>query len=154
MIFDATPPPHQQLSATIPSPTPLLLTSAFSNFILILKDFPWLYWIWKFCKCCQMFMKFTQVVSLTEKRRLRTKNSVIIHTKKLVLFLKDSFNTKRPPSSCKILRDWPVMMCDPSPGNFLAHFLFNSKIKTIYPEVHPPVSIFALRPKLGLWWRE
>ena len=50
------------------------------------------------------------------------------------------------------LRDWPVMMCDPSPGNFLAHFLFNTKIKTTYPGVLPPISSFALRPKLGLWW--
>ena len=50
------------------------------------------------------------------------------------------------------LRDWPVMMCDPSPGNFLAHFLFNSKIKTTYPGVLPPISSFAPRPKLGLWW--
>ena len=50
------------------------------------------------------------------------------------------------------LREWPVMKCDPSPGNFWAHFLFSSKIKTTYPGVHPPISSLALRPKLGLWW--
>ena len=39
-----------------------------------------------------------------------------------------------------------------SPGNFLAHFLFSSRIKTIYPGVHPSISSSGLRPKLGLWW--
>ena len=50
------------------------------------------------------------------------------------------------------LRDWPVMKCNTSPGNFWTHFLFNSKIKTTYPGVHFPVSSLTLRPKLGLWW--
>ena len=54
--------------------------------------------------------------------------------------------------SFQYLIDWPVMKCNPSPGNFQAHFLFNSKIKTTYPGVHPPISSLALRPKLGLWW--
>ena len=45
-----------------------------------------------------------------------------------------------------LLRDWPVMKCDPSPGNFWVHFLFSSKIKTTYPWVHPPISSSALRP--------
>ena len=44
------------------------------------------------------------------------------------------------------------MKCDLSAGNFQAHFLFYSKIKTTYPGVHPPISPLALRPKLGLWW--
>ena len=37
---------------------------------------------------------------------------------------------------------------------FCANFLFSSKIKTTYPRVHPPITSFALRPKLGLWWRK
>ena len=52
------------------------------------------------------------------------------------------------------LRDWPVMKCILSPGNFCEHFLFSSKIKTTYPGVHPPISSFALRPELGLWRSE
>ena len=45
------------------------------------------------------------------------------------------------------LRDWPVIKCNLSPGNFWTHFLFNRKIKTIHPGVHLPISSFALRPK-------
>ena len=63
-----------------------------------------------------------------------------------------SFYLWHPKSAGKDLRDWPVMKYDLSQGNFLAHFLFNSKIKTTYPGVLPPISSFAPRPKLGLWW--
>ena len=51
-----------------------------------------------------------------------------------------------------LLINWPVIECHRIPGNFRAHFLFSSKIKTSYPWVHPTISSSALRPKLGLWW--
>ena len=56
------------------------------------------------------------------------------------------------PEVSKSLRDWPAKKCNPSPGNFGAHFLFCNKTKTTYPGVHLPILSSALRPKLRLWW--
>ena len=51
---------------------------------------------------------------------------------------------------CQPLRELPDKNCDPSPGNFVAHFLFSSLTNTTYPGVSPTISSLALRPKLGL----